>query len=90
MGGHPAPKHGYELNVGTRGVPGVLKPAVRLIDSRLLRPLSESDSPIAGDTIFYQARGKGIRDYIAKAISDAHPPVYVMAHSSGALLPWMH
>jgi hypothetical protein len=76
---------GTKLNVGTRGIPGVLKPAVRLVNSRLLRPLGESYSPIAGDIIFYQTRGKGIRDYIAKAISDAQPPVYVMAHSLGGI-----
>jgi hypothetical protein len=76
---------GTDLNIGTRGVPDMLKPAVRLVNSRLLRPFGESQSPIAGDIILYQARGKGIRGYLAKAISNAQPPVYVMAHSLGGV-----
>lgn len=76
---------GSNLNVGSRAVPGILKPAVRLVNRRLLRPFGESHSPIAGDIILYQVRGKGIRDYIGKVISDAKPPVYLMAHSLGGI-----
>lgn len=76
---------GTDLTTGTRAVPGVLKPVARLVNRHLLRPLGESHTPIAGDIIFYQVRGQGIRDFIATAISKAEPPVYVMAHSLGGV-----
>jgi len=76
---------GSDLDSETRAVPFFLKPAVRAISRHLLRPLVESHSPIAGDILYYQARGDGIRDFISRTIAGAHPPVYVMAHSLGGI-----
>jgi pimeloyl-ACP methyl ester carboxylesterase len=76
---------GSQPGAGARAVPAILQPGIKLVNRRLLRPFAESHSPIAGDIIYYQAKGQGIRDFIAGAISTADPPVYVMAHSLGGI-----
>jgi hypothetical protein len=76
---------GTDITAGSRAVPFILKPAVRALNRYLLRPLGETLSPIAGDIIFYQVRGSGIRDFISKVISEAAPPVFVLAHSLGGI-----
>lgn len=76
---------GSDIAVGARAVPLPLQPVARLVNRYLIRPFAESHSPIAGDIVFYQGRGKKMRDFIAGTISAACPPVYVMAHSLGGI-----
>jgi hypothetical protein len=47
--------------------------------------ISDAAYPATGDILLYQARGKGIRDFIEKAICDVVHPVVVLAHSLGGI-----
>jgi hypothetical protein len=76
---------GADPAITFRAVPRVLTPFVRLLNRHLIRPFGEIHSPIAADILFYQARGQGIRDFIAQCIADAPQPVYVLAHSLGGI-----
>jgi hypothetical protein len=76
---------GADLAVTFRAVPKILTPFVRLLNRRLIRPFGESHSPIAADILFYQSRGQGIRDFIARCIASAPQPAYVLAHSLGGI-----
>jgi hypothetical protein len=61
------------LNAGTRG------------GKAHRGPFSERHGIFAGDILLYQARGAGIRAYIAKRIADAKDDVYLLAHSLGGV-----
>ncbi len=76
---------GSDPAITFRAVPKVLSPFVRLLNRHLIRPFGESHSPIAADILFYQARGQGIRDFIAEQIAAAPKPVYLLAHSLGGI-----
>lgn len=42
-------------------------------------------SPVVGDILMYQARGKAIRDFILKTADDIKQPVILIAHSLGGV-----
>lgn len=57
-------------------------------DSRLQRQrgaLTDAAYPFAGDIIFYQAKGKKIRDFIREQVEQVEPPVVLLAHSLGGI-----
>jgi hypothetical protein len=46
---------------------------------------SEAAYPGFGDILLYQARGKAIRDLIREKVTEAKPPVILLAHSLGGI-----
>ncbi|MBW4506471.1 MAG: hypothetical protein KME64_08180 [Scytonematopsis contorta HA4267-MV1] len=47
--------------------------------------LTDSFYPFAGDILFYQAKGKKIRDFIYEEMKNAEPPVVLLGHSLGGI-----
>lgn len=80
---------GEEAGAVRDWVAGKLKGmASRWATSKLVRHrdvLSNAAYPAAGDILRYQARGKPIRDFIAKAIADCPEEVTIVAHSLGGI-----
>ena len=62
--------------------------ALNLGTSKIARKrgvLSDAAYPGAGDILFYQARGEGIRNLIEEKIASAPKPLLVLAHSLGGI-----
>jgi len=47
--------------------------------------LTNSAYPFSGDILYYQAKGKKIRDFIRKQVENVEPPVVLLAHSLGVI-----
>src|SRR5262245_21241545 len=48
--------------------------------------ITDESLPAAGDILLYQTRGKMIRNFIKSRISEAEPPIYVLANSLGGIV----
>lgn len=81
-------------NAQSRGVIGdwvrnlVFKGFINWGNSRLQRQrgvLTDAAYPFVGDIIFYQAKGKKIRDFIREQVEQVEPPVVLLAHSLGGI-----
>ena len=87
---------GDELSEGIQELGGVgdliknelIKLAVNMSDRHLQRKrgsITDGAYPAAGDIIFYQAKGKKIRNFIREQIENVEPPVILLAHSLGGI-----
>jgi hypothetical protein len=47
--------------------------------------LTNAAYPFSGDILYYQAKGKKIRDFIRKQVENVEPPVVLLAHSLGGI-----
>jgi hypothetical protein len=47
--------------------------------------LTNTTYPFSGDILYYQAKGKKIRDFIQEQIENVEPPVVILAHSLGGI-----
>jgi hypothetical protein len=47
--------------------------------------LTDAAYPFSGDILYYQAKGKTIRDFIQEQVENVEPPVVLMAHSLGGI-----
>jgi hypothetical protein len=47
--------------------------------------LTNTTYPFSGDILYYQAKGKKIRDFIQEQIENVEPPVVILAHSLGGV-----
>lgn len=47
--------------------------------------LTDTAYPFIGDILYYQAKGKNIRDFIQEQVKKATPPVVLLAHSLGGI-----
>lgn len=62
--------------------------ALRMVSRRLRRrrgAITDAAYPAAGDILLYQARGDGIRSFIADLVEAAAPPVVLLTHSLGGI-----
>jgi hypothetical protein len=82
-----------DLGGRERGLPGVMVAPVRGLALRVATAqarrrrgaLTDATYPGAGDILLYQARGNGIRAFIAKQAVTAAEPVVLIAHSLGGI-----
>lgn len=82
-----------DLGGGERGLPGLMVAPVRGLALRVATAqarrrrgaLTDATYPGAGDILLYQARGNGIRAFIAKQAVAAAEPVVLIAHSLGGI-----
>lgn len=82
-----------DLGGGERGLPGLMVAPVRGLALRVATAqarrrrgaLTDATYPGAGDILLYQARGNGIRAFIAKQAAAAAEPVVLIAHSLGGI-----
>jgi hypothetical protein len=47
--------------------------------------LTDAAYPFGGDILYYQAKGKTIRDFIQEQVENVEPPVVLLAHSLGGI-----
>jgi hypothetical protein len=82
-----------ELGASYRSIAGFLVSplkglALRLATRKLRRKrgaFSDAASPVAGDILFYQTRGDGLRGFIREQIVKAEAPCALLAHSLGGI-----
>ena len=78
----------------SRGIVGdwlknLLLPGMQNLGDRYLQrqrgALTDAAYPFTGDILFYQAKGKKIRDFIREQVEKIEPPVVLLAHSLGGI-----
>lgn len=81
-------------NIQSRGVIGdwvnqLFKGPNELFDQYILQrkrgALTNFAYPFSGDILYYQAKGKNIRNFIQEQVENVEPPVVLLAHSLGGI-----